>query len=34
MRLKPELIPKSCRLFGEDHATKQVMRAKWRFKLN
>src|SRR5580704_16632089 len=25
------MIPKSCRLFGQDHATKQVIRAKWRF---
>jgi hypothetical protein len=27
------MIPKSCRLFGQDHATKQVIRAKWRFDL-
>src|SRR5579864_5554276 len=27
------MIPKSCRLFGQDHATKQVIRAKWRFNL-
>src|SRR6516162_829212 len=25
------MIPKSCRLFGQDHTTKQVIRAKWRF---
>src|SRR5215831_19998428 len=27
------MIPKSCRLFGQDHATKQVIRTKWRFAL-
>src|SRR5579864_4129756 len=27
------MIPKSCRLFGQDHATKQLIRAKWRFDL-
>ena len=27
------MIPKSCRLFGQGHATKQVIRAKWRFDL-
>jgi hypothetical protein len=27
------MIPKSCRLFGQDHATKQVIGAKWRFDL-
>jgi hypothetical protein len=27
------MIAKSCRLFGQDHATKQVIRAKWRFDL-
>src|SRR5579864_4852085 len=27
------MIPESCRLFEQDHATKQVIRAKWRFDL-
>src|SRR5580704_1256165 len=27
------MIPKNCRDFGQDHATKQVIRAKWRFDL-
>src|SRR5580700_1301863 len=27
------MIPKSCRLFGQDHATRRVIRAKWRFDL-
>jgi hypothetical protein len=27
------MIPKSCRLCGQDHTTKQAMRAKWRFDL-
>jgi hypothetical protein len=27
------MIPKSCRLFGQDHATKQAIRAKWRIDL-
>src|SRR6516225_10887371 len=27
------MIPKSCRLFGQDHATKQMTRAKWRSDL-
>jgi hypothetical protein len=25
------MILKSCGLFGQDHATKQTIRAKWRF---
>src|SRR5580704_1167847 len=25
------MVPKSCRAFGQDHAAKQVIRAKWRF---
>src|ERR1700704_4241983 len=28
------MIPKSCRLFGQDHATEQIGRAKSRFNLN
>src|SRR6516225_1315711 len=27
------MIPKSCRRFGQDHATKQVLGANWRFDL-
>jgi hypothetical protein len=27
------MIPKSCRLFGQDHATEQMLRAKSRFNL-
>src|SRR3954452_6850713 len=28
------MIPKSCRLFGKDHATEQILGAKSRFNLN
>jgi hypothetical protein len=27
------MIPKSCRLFEQDHATEQMLRAKSRFNL-
>src|ERR1700732_3832066 len=27
------MIPKSCRLLGQDNTTKQTIRAKWRFDL-
>jgi hypothetical protein len=27
------MIPKSCRLFGQDHATDQILRAKSRFNV-
>jgi hypothetical protein len=31
MQPNKSMIPKSCRLFGQDHATEQLLRAKSRF---